>query len=254
MSPTSTRAAVLVAAALLVAGCSTTSGDGPPSATTTPVTTSASAPAGTLVNTPATTPVALSPSSLPAVSARARAAGLRDVRTVVPDAVIDLRYATTKNFTKVRLYPRTARCLVHTSMLTGLAAAGRAARKAGLRLVFWDCYRPHSVQVRMFRVVSNPDWVARPGPYARSHEAGRSVDVTLARGTRYLDMGTGFDNFTARATAFATKGVSSRAERNRALLRTIMRAGRFTVYAGEWWHFDGRGAGRNRPHLNAPVY
>ena len=38
-------------------------------------------------------------------------------------------------------------------------------------------------------VVSNPNWVARPSAYARSHEAGRSVDVTIAG----ADMGTGFD-------------------------------------------------------------
>ena len=53
---------------------------------------------------------------------------------------------------------------------------GRAAKS----LVFWDCYRPHDVQVRMFEAVPDPNWVARPGPYARSHEAGRSVDVTIA--------------------------------------------------------------------------
>lgn len=53
---------------------------------------------------------------IPPVSEAARAAGLVDVRTVVPDAVIDLRYATTNNFTGVQLYPAGARCLVHESM------------------------------------------------------------------------------------------------------------------------------------------
>jgi hypothetical protein len=32
----------------------------------------------------------------------------------------------------------------------------------------------------MLEAVPNPDWVARPGSFARSHEAGRSVDVTIA--------------------------------------------------------------------------
>ncbi len=32
----------------------------------------------------------------------------------------------------------------------------------------------------MFQIVPNPNWVARPGDYAYSHEAARSVDVTLA--------------------------------------------------------------------------
>jgi D-alanyl-D-alanine dipeptidase len=51
----------------------------------------------------------------PPASPQARAAGLVDVRTVVPDAVVDLRYATTNNFVGVQLYPSDARCLVHES-------------------------------------------------------------------------------------------------------------------------------------------
>ena len=117
---------------------------------------------------------------VPPVSPQAAAARLVDVRTVVPDAIVDLRYATPDNFTGVQLYPSDARCLVHESMAPGLATAAAALRAQGAVLVFWDCYRPHDVQVRMFDVVPNPAWVAEPGPYARSHEAGRSVDVTIA--------------------------------------------------------------------------
>ena len=50
---------------------------------------------------------------VPPVSAAARAAGLVDVRSVVPDAIVDLRYATANNFVGVQLYPADARCLVH---------------------------------------------------------------------------------------------------------------------------------------------
>src|SRR5688500_16137578 len=119
---------------------------------------------------------------VPPVSPQAAAAGLVDVRTVVPDARIDLRYATANNFVGVPLYPADARCLVHESLVEGLAAAAERLREQGLRLVFWDCYRPHDVQVRMFEAVPNPNWVARPSEFARSHESGRSVDVTVADG------------------------------------------------------------------------
>src|SRR5437899_11839406 len=87
---------------------------------------------------------------VPPVSDAARAAGLIDVRTVVPDAVIDLRYATPNNFVGAPLYPADARCLIHESMAQGLAAAAAALRPKGEVLQFWDCYRPHDVQVRMF--------------------------------------------------------------------------------------------------------
>jgi D-alanyl-D-alanine dipeptidase len=185
----------------------------------------------------------------PPVSPQARAAGLVDVRTVVPDAIIDLRYATADNFVGQQLYPTDARCLVHESMAAGLAVAANQLRAQGNTLVFWDCYRPHDVQVRMFQEIPNPNWVARPTDYARSHESGRSVDVTIAG----LDMGTGFDDFTPRSLAYATDGISAQQQANRALLRTAMEAGGLTVYSGEWWHFDGPGAKDPRPMLDVPV-
>jgi len=190
---------------------------------------------------------------IPPVGSQARAAGFVDVRTVVPDAIVDLRYATADNFVGVQLYPADARCLVHESLAPGLATAAAALRAQGSTLVFWDCYRPHEVQVRMFEVVPNPAWVAKPGPYSRSHETGRSVDVTLAEGGRLVDMGTGFDDFSSRALAYATEGVSAAAQANRARLRNAMAAGGLTVYSGEWWHFDGPGAGVERAILDVPV-
>ena len=269
------KARRLVLAFLLataVAGCSS----GRPTADHASSTPEASAPspAPTASSTPSRTSSSRRPTpkkstspTVSPVSAKARAAGLIDVRTVVPDAIIDLRYATVDNFTKVRLYPVGARCLVHRSMARGLTVAANRLRQEGFRIVFWDCYRPHSVQVRMFRIVPNPNWVAKPGPYAYSHEAARSVDITLAYASAghacaaaqrvqhlcLLDMGTGFDNFTPRAYAFATAGVSRIAQAHRAMLRTAMNAGGITVYVGEWWHFDGPGADVRRPILDVPL-
>jgi zinc D-Ala-D-Ala dipeptidase len=258
-----------------IAGCS--AGSAPPGSgralstssalppATSPSSASASTSAAAPSRAPQTTARTIAP--IPPVSARARAAGLIDIRAIVPDAIVDLRYATSDNFVGVRLYPIDARCLVHRSMADGLRTAAARLRHDGDVLVFWDCYRPHAVQVHMFEIVPDPDWVARPGPYATSHEAGRSVDVTLARWSTSADcparrrvqghcrlmMGTGFDDFTPRAYAFATDGVSAQAQANRARLRTAMNAGGITVYSGEWWHFDGPGSGVPRPHLNAAV-
>lgn len=192
-------------------------------------------------------------SPVPPVSDKARAAGFVDVRSVIPDAVIDLRYATPDNFVGKPLYPAGARCLVHESLAPGLVSAANALRRGGERLVFWDCYRPHDVQVAMFEAVPNPAWVARPGAFARSHESGRSVDVTLAGPDGPVDMGTGFDDFTSRSLAYATDGVSPAAQANRARLRDALTGGGLTVYTGEWWHFDGPGAAEERPILDVPV-
>jgi zinc D-Ala-D-Ala dipeptidase len=218
-----------------------------------------------LIAVPALTWAAGANADVPPLSAEARAAGFVDVRSVVPSAIIDLRYATANNFTGTQLYPADARCLVHESMAPGLGAAATRLASQGDVLVFWDCYRPHDVQVKMFNVVPNPAWVAKPGPNARSHESGRSVDVTIASaqqqcpparqlaGRCLADMGTDFDDFSSRATAFATDGVSAEEQANRARLRDAMSAGGLSVYSGEWWHFDGPGAGVGRPILNVPV-
>ena len=172
------------------------------------------------------------PSVIPPVSAAAAAVGFVDVRAAVPDAVIDLRYATAGNF---------------------VAAAAEVLRAGGERLVFWDCYRPHSVQVRMFDAVPDPNWVAEPGAYSKSHESGRSVDVTLYGPGGLVDMGTGFDDFTARANAYNTAALTDAQVANRARLRDAMAAGGLAVYSGEWWHFDGPGAGVPRPIIDVPV-
>ena len=150
---------------------------------------------------------------VPPVSDAARAAGLVDVRTVVPDAVVDLRYATPNNFVGEPMYPAGARCLVEETMAASLATAADALRPGGDALVFWDCYRPHDVQVRLYEAVSDSGWVSRPGAYARSHEAGLSVDVTLERDGALVDMGTGFDEFTPRANATPPTGSARRRRR-----------------------------------------
>ena len=198
---------------------------------------------------------AMASADVPPVSPQAQAAGLVDVRSVVPDARIELRYATANNFVGAPLYPADARCLVHESLAPGLAVAAEQLREQSLQLVFWDCYRPHDVQVRMFEAVPNPNWVARPTKFARSHESGRSVDVTLAVAHygRPVDMGTDFDDFTPRSLAYATDGVSTEQQANRAVLRDAMTAGGLTVYSGEWWHFDGPGAAEPRPILDVPL-
>ena len=147
---------------------------------------------------------------------------------------------------------------MHESLAPGLASAAKALASTGDLLVFWDCYRPHDVQVKMFNVVPNPAWVAKPGNYAKSHEAGRSVDVTLGNMTEHcprclVDMGTDFDDFSPARNGFRYHRRHHREQANRRRLRDAMSAAGLSAYSGEWWHFDGAGAGVQRPILHVPV-
>ena len=145
---------------------------------------------------------------------------------------------------------------MHESLAPGLAKAADVFRARGAKLVFWDCYRPHAVQVEMFDAVPDPNWVARPGTSARSHESGRSVDVTLADGALRVAASTW-------APASTTSRQAQRLSRPTGSPPSSRPTGSgcatgwppavLPVYSGEWWHFDGPGADVGQPILDVPL-
>ena len=68
------------------------------------------------------------------------------------------------------------------------------------------------------------------------HSRGSTVDLTLTRRGRPLEMGTPFDFFDARSHT-EHPGTPALALRNRLLLREIMEAAGFRNYVDEWWHY-----------------
>lgn len=164
---------------------------------------------------------------------------LVDVATVIPDAVIDLRYATADNFTGEAVYP-TAVCKLRRGVATRLARAAALLRAQERRLVLWDCYRPSSIQERFWKLVPDERYVANPAKGSR-HSRGAAVDVALADADgALLPMPTAFDDFSARAhrkTALAGEHGREAAR----LERAMTRAG-FVGMPTEWWHFDASNA------------
>ena len=194
--------------------------------------------------------VALVPALLLAAAAVDRP-DLVDVSRVVPDAQLDLRYATADNFLGRQVYP-SARCLLVRPAARRLARAAAALRAQGYRLRLWDCYRPLSVQWEMWRIRPDPGYVADPRE-GSNHNRGAAVDLTLVRaGGAEVEMPTPFDTFDARAHSEATAGVSRAARRNRATLRRAMEGAGFLVHPNEWWHFATRDA-RKLPVLDVPL-
>ncbi len=164
---------------------------------------------------------------------------LIDLATVAPSVKLDLRYATTDNFMKKKLYP-TSRCLLHREVALALAEVARdlAARHLGLKI--WDCYRPLSIQKIFWALLPDERYVADPQKGSR-HNRGAAVDVTLVdEKGRELAMPTPFDEFSPRAHRDYT-GASREAASNRAFLEEVMTRHRFAGLPTEWWHFDFRG-------------
>lgn len=193
---------------------------------------------------------------LPLLSAAppASAPDVVDVAGDIPDAVLDLRYATERNLAGRALYPAGARCLLLRPVAERLAGAAARLRAHGLRLRLYDCYRPLSVQRELWRIHPTPGLVADPAKGSH-HNRAAAVDVGLAdaRGDA-VPLPTDFDAFgpRARAGAGAVEGVGKDARRNRDLLRAAMQAEGFRVNRLEWWHFDAPEA-RGAPVLDLPL-
>jgi zinc D-Ala-D-Ala dipeptidase len=175
---------------------------------------------------------------------------LVDVAAAIPDAVLDLRYASDRNFTGAAIYP-VARCLLHEDVAARLAAAAAELRRAGYRLLVWDCYRPQSVQRLLWQRVRDPRYVAEPVDDARGrpasgsiHSRAAAVDVSLADADGVpLPMPTEHDHFGREAHRDHPIADPQVRARVAALDRAMTRA-RFVGLATEWWHYAAAGAGR----------
>lgn len=158
-----------------------------------------------------------------------------EVASMVPDAVIDIRYATKDNFTGDVLYPK-AVCKLRRAVAERLAKAAAILRKQDRRLLVWDCYRPLAIQKRLWARVPDPRYVADPKQGSR-HNRGAAIDLALvdADGAA-VTLPTKFDEFTKAAhRKHALRGKPG-AEARR--LETAMTAAGFTAMPTEWWHFD----------------
>lgn len=162
---------------------------------------------------------------------------LVEVKSVMPDAVIDLRYATEDNFLKAKLYPETARCLLLDSVAQKLKAVSAALKSQGFRLKFYDCYRPLSVQRALWKRFPKPGYVADP-KYGSHHNRGAAVDLTLVTmDGAEVEMPTPFDTFSP-AAHHGFKGCSLAAQGHRDTLRRAMEAVGFKPNRMEWWHYE----------------
>lgn len=152
----------------------------------------------------------------------------------------DVRYATTNNFTGKILYPTDK---VYIRKIVGEALSkvhNDLKQNHNLQIKVYDAYRPHSVQVTMWKILPDNRYVANPASGSR-HNRGAAIDVTIVDSIgAELDMGTEYDNFTERAH-YAYSELSKNIKANRKLLRDTMMKYGFNPITTEWWHFDFEG-------------
>ncbi|MDB4960220.1 MAG: peptidase vanX D-ala-D-ala dipeptidase [Myxococcales bacterium] len=160
---------------------------------------------------------------------------LVDVHTVIPDAVLDLRYATANNFTGEVLYPA-AVCKLRRAVLARLAKAAARLRAQDRRLLIWDCYRPSSIQQVLWDRTSDHRYVADP-KLGSNHSRGAAIDLAIVdKDGNPVALPTEFDDFTRAAHRVRALAGPNGAEARR-LAAAMKRAG-FIGIPLEWWHFD----------------
>lgn len=148
----------------------------------------------------------------------------------------DMRYATENNFLKAMVYD-CPECYTRVKTAKALIAANKEFLKNGVKIKFFDCYRPNSVQYKMWEIVPNPQYVANPVK-GSIHNKGGAVDITLVTldGTA-LDMGTDFDFFGKKAYHDNTDLPQTVLD-NRKLLKETMENYGFWSIRTEWWHYN----------------
>jgi D-alanyl-D-alanine dipeptidase len=186
-----------------------------------------------------------------ALSVAASPPGLVDVAQAVPNAALELRYATEHNFLHRAVYAH-ARCLLRADVAASLARAEARLEKQGYRLKLWDCYRPLSVQRDMWKLVPVRGLVADPNKGGSHHNRGTAVDASLVDLQGHdIAMPSDHDDFTAKGKRDAPCADPA-AAKHRAALRAAMEAEGFTTIRTEWWHFDAAGAD-HAPLLDEPL-
>jgi D-alanyl-D-alanine dipeptidase len=162
---------------------------------------------------------------------------LIDLETYLPGVVLDIRYATTNNFTGQQIYTL-PKAFVRKPVAEALLKIQEELSAKGLGLKIFDAYRPYDATVKFFEVYADTNFVASPRTGSR-HNRACSIDVSLIdlKTKKELAMPTDFDDFTDKA-AHSYLNLPETAIKNRHLLQRIMTKHGFLSLNSEWWHYD----------------
>lgn len=168
-----------------------------------------------------------------------------NIKSLSSDFILDIKYATSDNFLKQAVYD-CPNCFLRKATAQALINAHEDFKKLGYRIKIFDCYRPLSVQKKMWAILPGTNYVANPAKGSK-HNRGAAIDLTLvdAHGNE-LDMGTPFDFF-GKEAHHTYLNLPEKVLQNRGVLKSIMEKHNFRSIYSEWWHYE------FRPERNAPI-
>lgn len=162
---------------------------------------------------------------------------LVDVQTINSNILVELRYATTNNFTGEAIYDFD-KCYLQLEVAQALSKVERELESMGLRLKIWDGYRPPKAQQKLWDLVQDERYVSNPKGSSATHLRGTAVDLTIVyKNGQEITMPTDFDDFSEKAHR-SYMDLPHEVIDNRSLLELVMLENGFIGTPTEWWHFD----------------
>ncbi len=162
-----------------------------------------------------------------------------ELKTLIPNIIYDIKYASDKNFMRRNMYPlRTNYTFLRLPVARALAQVQKELNEKGMGLKIWDAYRPYSVTEKFWELVMNEKYVADPKK-GSGHNRGTAVDLTViyTHNGKEIQMPTGFDNFSDTAH-YSFMTLPFDALQNRKMLADVMAKYGFVKFDTEWWHFS----------------
>lgn len=167
-----------------------------------------------------------------------------NLRNYSRDFVFDMKYATTDNFLKEKVYP-CDECFLRVKTVKALLAANKSFLEKGFRIKLYDCYRPKSIQKKMWKLVPDANFVANPKK-GSIHNRGGAVDISLVDSLDVeVNMGTKFDFFGDEAS-HNYQNLSPEILSSRKFLKEIMLQNKFKSFDSEWWHYNLNGSSKDK--------
>ena len=175
---------------------------------------------------------------------------LIEIKSLIPNIVLDIRYATTNNFLK-KVFYKEAKAFARLPVVVALQKAQAELNKQGIGIKIYDGYRPYSVTVQFYESFPDSLYVASPWSGSR-HNRGCALDMTLVKlkTGKELKMPTPYDSSIEASWADAPVK-NKRTLKNRELMKSVMAKYGFTVEPSEWWHYNYNGWA-NYPLMDIP--
>lgn len=161
---------------------------------------------------------------------------LVNIQTIIPDIIVDIRYATNNNLLGQAIY-NFNKCYLRETTANKLKNAFNEFKEIGVGLKVYDGYRPLSVQQQMWKLIPDDRFLANRENGNR-HSRGTSVDVTLVDldGVE-INMGSIYDAV-GPAAERNYADLNERTRIFRDILLSVMAKHGFVGSDKQWWHFD----------------